>query len=622
MWNRSARVGQIELAMPISKKKWNSKRALLHYFTRMEKETTAHRTKPISTSQHGTTVRQLHTLFNFGAIGGLSDGELLEMFKGRRGEAAESAFAVLMERHGPMVLNVCQQVLRDPHDADDAFQATFLILLQKASLLSLTDSLGPWLHGVALRVSFCARSTRARRRTHEQGAGKARMTYAAEGRWDDLGTVLHEEIQRLPHRFRTPVVLCWLEGYSTEAAGRRLRCPQGTVLSRLSRARDRLRKRLARRGVTLAGGVLGTPIFTEATCRVVPEALMDSTIQTVCHFLARNGAGKVTARVASLTKEVLITMMLTKVKVAATVLLMIGTLMTGVGVLARQETGANRTGRGEPEAATSALTNYSDNTPTTLDRVSKDLDVAADHLARQIRETVAVLARESNPDNGMLALHFRDQLNHVEADVRKAQEHLAGWLGPDSTHDSPAKASVVDPLSSSPRRKSNSLDGESDLGGRGHQGSDAHQSTLRYGGYVFSASPTGNKAIAYDPVTRTAKSVQLNATKEHPLKITPVKGGDHVQLVALQLQGSKITRVAVFDLTSGRWLPMDLSEPVKGDVKPAYMGHGGTAYDLGQNFYTFTATTGKWDHFDVRNISDDVKDESASKVSTSGKTGK
>ncbi len=182
--------------------------------------------------RYGTSFRHIRTLFDAGAVGGLTDGELLELFRARRGEAAESAFAVLVERHGPMVQRVCRQVLGSPHDADDAFQATFLILIHKASLLRLSDSLGPWLHGVAFRVASCARAAKARRRTHEQRAAGERMPYAAERNWDDLGTVVHEEIQRLPERFRAAVVLCWLEGLTTEAAGQRLRCPQGTILSR------------------------------------------------------------------------------------------------------------------------------------------------------------------------------------------------------------------------------------------------------------------------------------------------------------------------------------------------------------------------------------------------------
>jgi RNA polymerase sigma factor (sigma-70 family) len=189
----------------------------------------------MSTRPHGTTVRQIHTLFSVGAVGGLTDGELLEMFNLQRGEAAELAFTVLIKRHGPMVLNVCQRVLKDPHDADDAFQATFVILVKKARLLNLSDSLDPWLHGVALRVALSARSAKVRRRKHERRAGDECTQYAAEGERDDLAAVVHEEIDRLPAHYRNPVVLCWLEGLTTLAAGRKLRCPQGTILSRLSR---------------------------------------------------------------------------------------------------------------------------------------------------------------------------------------------------------------------------------------------------------------------------------------------------------------------------------------------------------------------------------------------------
>src|SRR5207247_5303677 len=121
-------------------------------------------------------------------------------------------------------------------------------------------------------------------------------------------------------------------------------------------------------------------------------------------------------------------------------------------------------------------------------------------------------------------------------------------------------------------------------------GAHAHQPTLRPAGHIFTASPTGNRAIAYNPTTRKVKSVQLNATKEHPLRITPITA-NFVQLVALRLQGSKINRVAVFDLKSDRWLPIALDEPVDGDVNPVYVGHSGTAYDLGRHFYTFGLKT-------------------------------
>jgi RNA polymerase sigma factor (sigma-70 family) len=522
----------------------------------------------MSTSQRGTTIRQIHTLFNVGAVGVLTDSELLEAFNLQSGQAAEMAFAVLMKRHGPMVLSVCQQVLKDQHDADDAFQATFVVLVRKARHLNLTGSLGPWLHGVALRVARCARSTKFRRQTHERRAGEQRLAHAAEGCRDDLDTVLHEEINRLPEHYRTPIVLCCLEGLTTEAAGRRLRCPQGTVLSRLSRARERLRKRLAQRGVTPTVGVLGNSFFNEETSVFVPDALIESTINTTCQILEQSGTGLMSTRVTSLATEVLITMLLTKMKIIAIAALMIGTFMAGVAVLARQETAPNRTYHVEPKALATPLTNEPASIQASSDRAAEELA----SLARQIRETVALLDRAIDPRDLKSALHRPDQVTQVESDLRQAQEHLTRWLGPSFNRDTTASATsgrasnlltpseLSDPFASSPQ-------GARAKGPESQKQADAYQPTLRAGGYIFTASPTGNKAIAYDPVSRATKSVQLNATNEHPIRVTPLSGA-HVQHVALLLHGKKITRIAVFDLKSDRWLPMDLFEPVKGEIKP------------------------------------------------------
>ena len=199
-----------------------------------------------------TRLRHLETLFHAGTIVGLGDAQLLDRFASRRDEAAEIAFAALVERHGPMVLRVCREVLRDPHEAQDAFQATFLILARKSASIRRRDSLGPWLHGVALRVSACARSAAARRRTHERR--RAEITTPLLGPTDggEEGAMLHEEIGRLPEKYRTPVVLCYLEGLTHDQAAQKLRWPVGTVRSRLSGARERLRSRLVRRGVAPA----------------------------------------------------------------------------------------------------------------------------------------------------------------------------------------------------------------------------------------------------------------------------------------------------------------------------------------------------------------------------------
>ena len=199
----------------------------------------------------GIALLQLRTLFNEGAIGALSDGQLLERFATGRGEPRELAFAALVERHGPFVLRVCRSVLRDEHAAEDAFQATFLALARKAGSLWAQDSLAPWLHQAAYRAAVHDRSSNIRRRSHEHAAAALRPESVAPPRRanDDLEKIIHEEIDRLPGRFRVAVVLCDVEGRTHEQAARHLGCAIGTVKSRLARGRKRLRGRLLRRGV-------------------------------------------------------------------------------------------------------------------------------------------------------------------------------------------------------------------------------------------------------------------------------------------------------------------------------------------------------------------------------------
>ncbi len=177
------------------------------------------------------------------------------------GEAAQLAFAALVERHGAVVLQTCRSILRDEHEAEDAFQATFLTLVRKARSLWVRDSLGPWLHQVAYRAARCSRSAAARRTVHERRAaemiaGRDDRRRADDGKGADFGAAIHEEIERLPERYRVAVVLCDLEGRTHEQAARHLGCPVGTVKSRLARGRVRLRDRLTRRGLTVPAGVV------------------------------------------------------------------------------------------------------------------------------------------------------------------------------------------------------------------------------------------------------------------------------------------------------------------------------------------------------------------------------
>src|SRR5262249_46365024 len=197
--------------------------------------------------------------------------------------------ASLLARHGPMVLRVCRAVLGDRHEVEDAFQATFLVLAVRARSIRRRGSVASWLHGVALRVAASERSRAARRRRHERD--RAAMTSPAiDGTENDpvsdreQSLAIHEEIARLPEKHRVAVVLCYLEGLTHEMAAQQLGWPAGTVRSRLAWARDRLRTRLARRGMALADHALdrsGAPQDAESSPALilVGRPMMDATLR-------------------------------------------------------------------------------------------------------------------------------------------------------------------------------------------------------------------------------------------------------------------------------------------------------------------------------------------------------
>jgi RNA polymerase sigma-70 factor (ECF subfamily) len=281
--------------------------------------------------RRGAVLGSIERLFRSGTAAGLSDRQLLERFAARHDEAAEAAFAALVERHGPMVLTVCRRVLGDPHDAHDAFQATFLVLVRRAGSVRNRDSLASWLYGVALRVSAHARADRQRRRRAEHDAGAKRpLVYEP----DRQGTETWEEVGRLPDPLRAAVVLCYLEGLTHEQAAARLGWPVGTVRSRLARARDKLRKRLARHGHT--AGLLPQLAHRPDW---LPQSLVEPTIRAAMLAAARDAAeaGVVSLAAATLTEGVLRTMLVTKIKTTALALAAAGSLATGAVVLANHE---------------------------------------------------------------------------------------------------------------------------------------------------------------------------------------------------------------------------------------------------------------------------------------------
>jgi RNA polymerase sigma-70 factor (ECF subfamily) len=222
----------------------------------------------------------------------VADGELLERYLARRDEAA---FESLLRRHGPMVLGVCRRVLRNEADAHDAFQATFLVFVRKAGSIIPRGRVGNWLYGVAHKTALKARAMSRQRRAKEQQAAVPQAR-PAEGAVQELLALLDEALSRLPHKYRTAIVLCDLEERSIKEAAVHLGCPQGTVASRLARAREMLATSLTRRGLALGCGALAAGLARAAPAPLSP-ALVASAAQATA-------AAAVSPHVAALAEAV------------------------------------------------------------------------------------------------------------------------------------------------------------------------------------------------------------------------------------------------------------------------------------------------------------------------------
>jgi len=290
------------------------------------------------------SLRYLCTLYRVGVVGDLTDGQLLERFVAGRDESAEAGFAALIERHGPMVLRVCRQILGDAHDAEDAFQATFLVLARRAGSVRKRESLASWLYGIAHRVARRSQADSSRRREHERRRA-AMITMELSDDTDrhpsEDWPELHEEVDRLPEKYREAIVLCYLEGLTTEAAARRLACAQGTILSRLSRGRERLRQQLTRRGLAPAVGLLTAGLSADGAKAAVPAALAHSLVQAATQMAAgTTAAGGGPATVAALTEGVLRMMVRSRLRGIVGAVLAVGALAAGMGMFAYRTVGA------------------------------------------------------------------------------------------------------------------------------------------------------------------------------------------------------------------------------------------------------------------------------------------
>lgn len=292
-------------------------------------------------SQMSAVFRQLRSTVMLQDGAGLTDGQLLEGYISHREEAA---LAALVHRHGPMAWGVCRRVLRNYHDAEDAFQATFLVLVRKAASIASRELLANWLYGVAYHTALKARTSAARRQARESQVLEMPEPEAAPAdERHDLQPLLDQELSRLPDKYRIPIVLCDLEGKTRKQAAGQLGCPEGTVAGRLARARVLLAKRLARHGLAFSGGAFAAVLAPAAASASVPPAVLSSTIQAATLFAA--GQAALSVKVAALAEGVLKTMLLNKLKgVLAALVLVVGLIALGSSFLPPNHAAEKATG--------------------------------------------------------------------------------------------------------------------------------------------------------------------------------------------------------------------------------------------------------------------------------------
>jgi RNA polymerase sigma factor (sigma-70 family) len=302
----------------------------------------------------GSVIQSIQTLFNEGSVGGMTDGQLLEQFLSQQHERAEIAFAALVSLHGPMVWDVCRSVLSDPHAAEDAFQATFLILVRKAGSIRRRDAVGPWLHGVARRVARRTKAVTGRQRFREGQGADMSSTPTPDPATREQIEALHEEVDRLNQKYRAPLVLCYFEGCTHAEAARLLKCPVGTVSIRVSRARELLRMRLTRRGLIFPAAWMAAMLATKAGSAAMPAGLAESTIKAAMHVADGKAitAGAFPVAVTQLAEGEIRTMIFTRLTVAVTGVLAVGLVMGGAGVLALHDPPAQVKSAAAPTART------------------------------------------------------------------------------------------------------------------------------------------------------------------------------------------------------------------------------------------------------------------------------
>jgi RNA polymerase sigma factor (sigma-70 family) len=479
----------------------------------------------------------LDVLWTVGTLTGLSDSEVLGRFTSGGEGAAELAFRELVYRHGPMVMGVCRQILRRPQDAEDAFQATFLVLVRKARSIRMEDSLAPWLYGVACRTAQRARATASRYRTLDVESMAEAAGPSPGGSFEfDVRPLLHEELASLPGKYREPIVLCHLEGKSHEEAARLLSWPVGTLSGRLSRGRQILKARLERRGVAVSSAMLSARWWPGPPAAVAPS-LVESTLAAAARFAA---AGTISTSVQSLTQGVLRTMLLNKLKAISLGLAVVGAASGGVAWSIRASGAASPSG------------------PPQVGQVLPAQDAEKD--ARPPGGTSSSTSTTAGADTS--------SSTSTAPGARSGTAAVGGRF--------PGMSLRPEPLG---KNAPNLIDPRHPLG------------VVRSSSILVVQSPdrTAIEAMSLDAGDQAAASWQ-RFTIPPGVSASPLLNQD---CLALHLRGKTIDHVAAFSRSTGEWKVQRLLKPAQEELTP-YLLLGGVIYQVGNDVYAFSARTGTW----------------------------
>ncbi len=590
----------------------------------------------MTVARYGEVVRQVNRLLRGGSAAALGEDGLLERFAA---EGDGAAFEALVARHGPMVLGTCRRMLGDGHDVEDAFQATFLVLARKAGSIRDADRLGPWLHGVARRVARRARAQSARRRAFEGPGGEAHAVAVADGpagpEADELRSALDEELGRLPEKYRAPLVLCYLEGLTHDEAAGRLRWPVGTVRSRLAGGRDRLRGRLARRGLSPSAALPAGP----------PAAHLPAPLLTTTVRLATT-AGTPSAHVASLAKGAMIAMMTSKLKLIAALGVLGGLAAGGAGAMSHQAGDGPAKAPSQPAPPPedakqiNAIQQERARLTAEVDAITARMQLLQleslesgyqlEHLGKQLANKKAVRdqwearwrasvsgSRPATPAASPDPLEAaNERIKQLESElaklrattrtIQRTEERTGTARSTPSSADAlpappvpptppaapspPSAAAPAPPVPPAPHAPQAGPGPERRIMGGGAGGDPRTIPTVMPvsgSPVVLVISPAMDRVTILDTETNARSTYRAPRGVTEVIPILGANGG------ALWIKGPEIKQLVGFDTTGGDWSPYDLPDSVKGQVVPV-VGYGRATYRIGRLLYSFVPQKKTW----------------------------